>query len=60
MARDRVPPGTKDLRLVVQRAARVRFATDLRGNFLSRIGYRLEPADGEGEAVDLPFSLEPA
>ncbi|MBL8735488.1 MAG: hypothetical protein JNL12_03605 [Planctomycetes bacterium] len=52
-----VPPGTKDLRLVVQRAARVRFASDLQGNFLSRIGYRLEPAAGEGEAVDLPFSL---
>jgi len=51
-----VPPGSKDLRLVVQRAARVRFAADLRGNFLSRIGYRLEPAAGEGEAVELSFS----
>lgn len=52
-----LPPGTTDLRLVVQRAARVRFASDLRGNFLSQLGYRLEPASGEGEAVDLPFSL---
>jgi hypothetical protein len=52
-----VPPGTKDVRLVVQRAARVRFASDLRGNFLSQLSYRLEPASGEGEAVDLPFSL---
>ena len=53
-----VPPGTDDLRLVVQRAARVRFAADLRGHFLTRIGYRLEPASGEGEAIDLRFSLE--
>jgi hypothetical protein len=53
-----LPEGTKDARLVVQRAARVRFATDLRGEFLSRIDYGLEPADGEGAAIDLPFSLE--
>jgi len=52
-----LPEGTKDARLVVQRAARVRFATDLRGEFLSRIDFHLEPADGEGAAIDLPFSL---
>ena len=53
-----LPEGTKDARLVVQRAARVRFATDLRGEFLSRFDYDLEPADGEGASIDLPFSLE--
>ena len=49
--------GTKDARLVVQRAARVRFAADLKQSVHSRIDYRLEPATGEGQPVELPFTL---
>ena len=45
--------GTKDARLVVQRTARVRFASDLPSDLHTRIRYRLEPASGEGERIDL-------
>lgn len=45
--------GTKDARLVVQRAARVRFASDLPSDLHTRIRYRLDPASGEGERIEL-------
>ena len=45
--------GTKDARLVVQRAARVRFGADLPSDLHTRIRYRLEPASREGERIDL-------
>ena len=45
--------GTKDARLVVQRTARVRFGADLPSDLHTRIRYRLEPASGEGERIDL-------
>lgn len=49
---------SKDVRLVVQRAGRVRFAADLPADLHTRIRYRLEPANGEGDRVELP-SLTP-
>jgi hypothetical protein len=49
---------SKDLRLVVQRAGRVRFAADLPADLHTRIRYRLEPASGEGDRVELQ-SLTP-
>ena len=52
-----IPIGTADAKFVVQRAARIRFGTDLKESMMSMIAYRLEPASGEGPKIDLPVGL---
>lgn len=51
----RLPNGTKDVTIVVQRAALVRVGSELTGPVDSWFTYRLQPADG-GRSFELPFS----
>jgi hypothetical protein len=51
-----LPIGTKGERFVVQRAARIRFDAGLKQGALSMIGYRLEPASGQGPKVALELA----
>ena len=48
-----LPEGSTGVRLVMQRAARVRFASDMPNRFHSAIHYYLEPASGRGPKVRL-------
>lgn len=51
----RLPSGTTDATIVVQRAARVRVDSGLTGAIDSWFTYRLQPGDG-GSSLELPFS----
>jgi hypothetical protein len=48
-----VEAGSQDLRLVVERVARVRFGSDLKGNLTSILSCRLESASDPAKKVDV-------
>lgn len=48
--------GTFERQLVVQRSARVRFASDLEGPIDSWLRWRLQRTDGQGAPLEMPFS----